>query len=331
MGINLAKKASDKVVERFSLQSCTEGLFSSKYNWTGVATVQVYSVDTLPLQSYDKTLVNGSSRFGNLTELGDTVQEMTVNDDKSFNGAIDKRNNTSQLMIKSASSVLKRQTDEVIIPYVDKYRLTKLANGAGLIDLGTAAPTKSTILEVLMTAGAKMSNAGVPKAGRVIYIGETDAVKLKLADQVVGIDKLGEKAIVNGVCGSIDGAQVRVVPDSYIPTGCTFLIVKKGVACAPKKIETYRILEEHPNVDGAVVQGRFLHDCFVLDTQADGVLFGGVATAANGGGFGYERVINPTGNPYTSGWFTRSGATMTAVPSTETTVNTAHTYYKKLT
>lgn len=330
MAINLASKASDKVVERFTLQSVTEGLFTAKYNWTGVATVQVYSVDTLPLQNYDATETS-NSRFGNLTELGDTVQEMTVTDDKSFNGAIDKKNNTSQLMIKSASSVLKRQTDEVIIPYVDKYRLTKLAAGAGIIDLGTTAPTKSTILEVLMTAGAKMSNAGVPKAGRVIFIGETDAVKLKLADQVVGIDKLGEKAIVNGACGAIDGTQVRVVPDSYMPTGCTFLIVKKGVAVAPKKIETYRILQEHPNIDGAVVQGRFLHDCFVLDTQANGVLFGGVASAANGGGYGYERVINPTGNPYSSGWFTRSGAVMTAVPSTETTVNTAHVYYKKLT
>lgn len=330
MAINLAKKASDKVVERFKLASCTEGLFTSKYNWTGVATVQVYSVDTLPLQSYNAAATSGS-RFGNLTELGDTVQEMTVSDDKSFNGAIDKKNNTSQLMIKSASSVLKRQTDEVIIPYTDKYRLTALANGAGLIELVTTAPTKSTILEILMTAGAKMSNANVPKSNRVIYIGETEAIKLKLADQVVGIDKLGEKSIVNGVCGSIDGAQVRIVPDSYMPTGVEFMIVRKGVACAPQKIETYRILEQHPDIDGAVVQGRFLHDCFVLDTQADGVLFGGVATAANGGGYGYERVINPTGNPYSSGWFTRSGAVMTAVPSTETTVNTAHVYYKKLT
>ena len=331
MAINLAKQASGKVAERFTIQSCTEGLFSSKYNWTGVATVQVYSVDTLPLQSYDKTLVNGNSRFGNLTELGDTVQEMTVNDDKSFNGSIDKRNNTSQLMIKAASSVLKRETDEVIIPYVDKYRLSALATGAGLIDLVTSAATSSTILEILMTAGAKMSNAGVPKAGRVIFIGETEAIKLKLASQLVGVDKLGEKSIVNGVCGTIDGAQVRIVPDSYMPTGAAFLIVKKGVAVAPKKIETYRVLEEHPNIDGSVVQGRLLHDCFVLDAQADGVLFGGVATAANGGGYGYERVINPTGNPYSSGWFTRSGAVMTAVPSTETTVNTSHIYFKKLT
>ena len=101
MAINLAKRASDKVVERFRLGSCTEGIFSTRYKWTGVATVQVYSVDRLPLQDYDRAKEDGS-RFGKLTELGDTVQELTVSDDKAFNGSIDKGNNTSQLMIKAA-------------------------------------------------------------------------------------------------------------------------------------------------------------------------------------------------------------------------------------
>ncbi len=273
MAINLAKKASDKVVERFKLGSCTEGLFTSKYKWTGVATVQVYTVDKLPLQDYDKTKVDGSSRFGALTELGDTLQEMTVQDDKSFNGAIDKGNNTAQLMIKAASSVLRRQTDEVIIPYVDTYRLKKLAEGAGTYEgFDTVSLTKSNAIETILKANAAMSNKKVPKEGRVLYIGETAAVAVKLADQVVGVDKLAEKAIVNGVCGKIGGCQVRVVPDDYMPENVVFMIVHKGVACAPKKIETYRILEEHPDIDGAVVQGRLLHDCFVLDTLKDGIL-----------------------------------------------------------
>lgn len=279
MAINLAKKASDKVVERFKLASVTEGLFTNKYKWTGVATVQVYSIDNLPLQDYDKTNVTGS-RFGALTEVGDTMQELTVTDDKSFNGSIDKGNNTSQLMIKSASSILKRTTDEVLIPYVDKYRLGKLADGAG-IKTYSLSMTKTNAIETLLTAGAAMSNAKVPKTGRVIYIGETEAIKVKLADQVVDVDKLAERAIVNGVCGGIDGAQVRIVPDDYMPENVVFLIVKTGCACAPKKIETYRILEEHPDIDGAVVQGRFLHDCFVLETLKNGI-YAAYSTAQGG-------------------------------------------------
>ena len=209
---------------------------------------------------------------------------MTVTDDKSFNGSIDKGNNTSQLMIKAASKVLKRTTDEVLIPYVDKYRLTKLAAGAGIKEAKTI--TKAAGIETILTAGAAMSNLLVPKKGRVLFIGETLAIQLKLADQVVGVDKLAEKSIVNGVIGSIDGMQVRIVPDSYMPQvdvsststpsmkNVNFMIVLKNVACAPQKIETYRILTDHPDIDGHVVQGRFLHDCFVLDTKKNGIYVG---------------------------------------------------------
>ena len=186
---------------------------------------------------YDRTKTDGSSRFGALTEVGDTYQEMTVSDDKSFNGIIDKGNDTSQLMIKAASKVLKRQTDEVLIPYVDKYRLTKMANGAKTVTVNATALTKSTILEAIFKAGAAMSNLLVPLAGRVIYIGETMAVNMKLADQVVGLEKAGQAAVVNGVCGTIGGMQVRIVPDVYLPDNVSFMIIKKGVACAPKKIE----------------------------------------------------------------------------------------------
>lgn len=282
MAINLTTKASPKVVERFKIGSCTEGLFSQDYDWTGVATVRAYSIDTLPMQNYDRTKVDGSSRFGTLSEVGDTYQEMTVTQDISFNGTIDRGNNESQMMIKSASRILRRQTDEVVIPTVDRYRLSVLAAGSGLTK-GSGALSKTDIIEKIMTGNAAMSNQLVPDTGRVLYIGYSEAIKLKLADQVVGIDALGEKSIVNGVCGKIDKCQVRIVPDSYMPQvdvsatstpslkTVKFMIVKTGVALAPKKIQTFRVLTDTHILDGAMVQGRLLHDCFVLTTKNKGI------------------------------------------------------------
>lgn len=269
--INLAEKASPKLVEHFTRESVTEGLFSNAYDWNGVATVKVYSLDPLPLNDYDRSKVDGSSRFGPLSEVGDTVQEMTVKDDKAFNGSIDKGNNTSQLKIKAASRILKQQSRMVLIPYADKYRIKKLVEGAGITKADSTALTKTTIVEAIFTGNAAMSNKLVPQGDRVVLIGETDAIKLKLADQVVGLEKVGQKAIVNGVCGVVGGAQVRIVPDVYLPSGVTFMIVHKGVACAPKKIETMRVLDDQWIVDGSIVQGRMLHDCFVFDTQIDGI------------------------------------------------------------
>lgn len=290
---NFATKFSPKVQEAFSLASVTEGLFSNDYDWTGVATVKVYSVDDLPLNDYDWDLTTGS-RFGSLTELGDTVQELTVNDDKAFNGSIDKRNNTSELQIKAASKVMARQSRNVIVPYVDKYRLNALANGNGIASgwgtngKGTVVTgvslTASTALRTLMTAHAAMKNLLVPGENNVLYIGETTAIEIKLADQVVGtgatVQDVAKGVVVNGEIGKIAGLHACVVPDSYMPTvndaAVQFMIVHKGVAVAPKKIETMRIIQDHPDIDGHVVQGRFLHDCFVLEKKAAGIY---VATA----------------------------------------------------
>ena len=269
MAINLADKASPKVLERFTKRSVTEGLFSTKYDWTGVATVKVYTTDLLALNDYDKTKTDGS-RFGVLTEVGDTVQEMTVVDDKAFNGSIDKGNNTAQLQIKAASRILKENTDNVVIPYVDKYRLNKIAASAGT-KVGNVSISKSNVIETLMKAKASMMNENVPADNLVCYMGYTKAVELKLADQVVGAEKLAVESIVNGEAGLIDGMHMKFVPDSYLPEGCVFLIVRRGSCCAPAKVQTYRILEEHPDIDGHVVQGRLLHDCFVLETHAKAV------------------------------------------------------------
>lgn len=278
--INLAEKASPKVIEAFSRGSCTEGIFSHDYDWTGVRTVKVYSIDDLPLQDYSATAVDGSSRFGSLTEVGDTVQEMTIAQDKAFQGAIDKSNNTSVLMTKAAGKVLSRQMRNVVIPYVDKYRLNAMATWSG--DSGAATPLEKTgeatafnasnIVKTIMEANALMSNQLVPDVGRVLYMGYTQAVDLKLASQVVGIDKLGEKAIVNGVMGKIDKCQVRLVPDSWMPANVKFLIVTKGCAIAPKKIETYRVLPNVHILDGSLVQGRLMHDCFVFNKKVNGIL-----------------------------------------------------------
>lgn len=280
-----------------------------------------------------------------MTEVGDTIQEMTVTQDKSFNGSIDKGYNTNQLMIKAASRILKQNTDEVLVPAVDKYRLSVLAAGAGMSALATSF-TKTNAIQTIMAANAAMSNALVPDTGRVLYIGYTDAVELKLADQVIGVDKLAEKVIVNGVCGKIDKCQVRIVPDSYLPNDVRFIIVKTGVACAPKKIETFRVITEDKDIDGSIVQGRLMHDCFVLNTKRNGIYcayktgytvtfnangHGTAPTAvavAPGGKVSAPAALEATGYVF-GGWYTTSACT-TAFDFTSA-INSNTTVYAKWT
>lgn len=265
--INLTKKADKKVLERFKLKSVTQGLFSNAYSFTGVQTVQIPSVDTVPLGDYNAELNTGASRYGSLVNLGDSVQEFTMRENKSFIFAIDETYNTDQQQIKRAGECLRREVDEVVIPYVDKYRLTQLASAADTSDVVSlsATPTKSNIIETIFNANAMMSDEMVPVEGRVLYMSYQDAVMLKLADQVVGIDKLGEKAIVNGVFGKIDATQIRLVPQSYMTAaGVKILIVKTGIALAPTKIKKYAIHDGTYVLNGKIVTGQLYHDCFVL-------------------------------------------------------------------
>ena len=273
--VNYASKASPKVVERFKLSSRTEGLFNNKYDFVGVRTLRLYTNDLVTLNDYSRTA--SSNRYGTPAELGDTYQEMTMGQDKSFVYTIDKGNASDQLNIKQANATLKENIDCVVIPAVDKYRLGVLKAKAGLEHV-TGAMTKANIIETIMTAAAEMSDELVPLSGRVLLIKQSEYIKCKLSDQIMGNDVLGKTALTNGTMGNLDSMEVRVVPDSYMPTGTNFLIVWKGAALAPVKIKDYNIHTDPPGVSGNLVEFRMYHDCFVLDTKAKGILRG-VTTA----------------------------------------------------
>ena len=156
MAINLAEKYSTKVQERFALASKTDKYVGKDYDFVGVKTIKIWSVDTVAMTDYTR---NGTTRFGELTELGDTVQELTLTKDRAFTFSIDAGNAAEQFNIKQANAALKRQIDEVITPEIDKYRLQAWASGKGLTDpssilTATGTLAKNTVLEAIFNAGA---------------------------------------------------------------------------------------------------------------------------------------------------------------------------------
>lgn len=268
MAINLASKFDKKVVERFSQKSITDAFCGKDYDFTGVKTVKVYTVDTVPTADYTRS---GTSRYGTVTELGDTVQELTVSQDKGFTFSIDKGNAQEQYNVKQSNKALQREWDEVVTPEIDKYRLSAWAAGAGISKTNSAAPTKDNILELLLTAGAAMNNELVPRIGRAIFIPESVYILTQLADQIITNDKLGEKAIVNGSVGMIGQMDVVPVPDSYMPDGTQFLIKYKGATVDPVKLRDYKIHVDPPGISGDLVEGRYIYDSFVLTTRNKGI------------------------------------------------------------
>jgi hypothetical protein len=130
MAVNLTTKYSPLIAERFKDQSITDAYAGKKYDFDGAQSIKIYTVDKVALNDYSRTAAGG--RFGTVAELGDTIQTLTMSQDKSFTFSIDHGNAADQINIKHANEQLKSNWDEVVTPAIDQYRFSKWANGAGL-------------------------------------------------------------------------------------------------------------------------------------------------------------------------------------------------------
>jgi hypothetical protein len=277
MSVNLTTKYSSLISERFKGQSVTDAYAGKKFDFDGAQSIKIYTVDKVSLNDYSRTAQGG--RFGTVGELGDTIQTLTMSQDKSFTFSIDHGNAADQYNIKHCNEQLKSNWDEVCTPTIDMYRLAKWANGAGLGILNTTALTSSTALRAIMTAGAAMSNKLVPKKSRVLLISESVYIETKLSSEIMGIDSLGEGVIKNGVVGRIDGMDVVPVVDSYLPAGVNFIIKYKDATVDPIKLKTLRVQKNPLGYDADVGECRFYHDSFVLDAKVNGIFVHAVDAA----------------------------------------------------
>lgn len=268
MAVNLAAKYSNKVAERFKQKSLSAAFTNSDYEWNGVKTLTVYSIDTVELNDYTRS---GTSRYGTPSELGDTKQEMSVSQDKAFTFTIDKGNNADQMNVKGAGKALAREIDEVIVPTEDKYVFGKIAAAAKANDnSATAAITKTNAYETFLNGQEKLDDASVPTEGRVAAVTSGFLKYLKLSDDFVRASELGQKMLVTGQVGEIDGTKIVKVPRTRMPENCEFIITHPSVTVKAEKLDDYKIHQDPPGINGNLVEGRVYYDAFVLEAKKAG-------------------------------------------------------------
>lgn len=267
MAINYASTFSPKVDEMFARRSYTQGLVNNEYSWVGVETVSVYSVPTVALNNYSLT---GSSRYGTPAELQNSVQNLKVEDDKSFTFTIDRKSEQDTLNVMSAAPALAREIEQVVIPYVDTYRFAKMAAGAGNAKYSVTASASnaySTVLEV----SAMLDEDFAPAGGRVLVVTPAFFNYLKLDDSFVKRGDAATAIALTGQVGEVDGMPVVKVPSTYLPANMNFLITNAIATVAPVKLTDYKIHIDPPGINGALVEGRIRQDAFVLTNKANAI------------------------------------------------------------
>ena len=127
MAVNYAARYDKAVDEKFSAESQAALVTNHNYTFTGCRTVNVYSVGTATMSNYT---ASGSNRYGSPQELQNTVQELTVTQDRSCSFTIDKKSRVQTPGVMDSGKALGRQLREVVIPEYDAYVFRKMALAA---------------------------------------------------------------------------------------------------------------------------------------------------------------------------------------------------------
>lgn len=272
--VNYAAKYATKIDERFDRISQAQLATSQEFEFKGVRTVNVYSIPTVAMNDYRRT---GSDRYGTPTDLGNSVQELTVTRDRAFTFVIDRGDKDQTQMTMDAGKALDRQMKLVCVPEYDSYVFSKLALAAckqeGHFD--STAPTKSNAYELLLGAQEVLGNANVPDAGRVCLCSYKFANLLKQDPSFMKLGDLSQKMALKGVMGEVDGTRIVKVPASRLPKGCSFILTHPMACCAPKQLESYKVHTDPPGISGFLVEGRIVYDAFVLKNKAEAIFYQG--------------------------------------------------------
>ena len=271
MAVNLASKYAKELAQAFTQKSYVDGVACKDYEFTGVKNLKVYTAVSQELNDYKRS---GTNRYGEPKEAQDTVQDMIVEKDRAFSITIDKGNKAEQVGAKEASKMLAIEMDEQAIPEMDKYALGKFIDYAGEIRVANEEPTDETIVKMISDGMVALGNKKVPALGRFVFIGWSQFGNLRLSKQFIGVEALAKEALVKGAVGTFMGAQVVAVPDDYLMKGenrAYFLIVYKNSVLQPKKVQDYFIKENPAGINGALIEGRFIYDAFVIGAKCDGV------------------------------------------------------------
>ncbi len=267
MAINYAEKYASKIDERFKLGATSAPAVNNDYDFVGVQTVKVYSVPTAAMNDYTR---KGASRYGTPSELENTVQEMTLSRDRAFTFTIDRANYDDTMMLNSAGAALQRQIDEVVIPELDIYRYSIICANAGTVSAAKAISAENAY-ESFLDGTVALTDAKCPLGGRVAYVSPKFYKFIKLDPAFIKASEIGQKMLLKGQVGEIDGIPLITVPTSYLPTGVEFFITNPIATTAPVKLTDYKIHDNPPGINGWLVEGRVRYDAFVLDNKKNAI------------------------------------------------------------
>ena len=129
MALDYTVKYASKIANRFKLASKTNRAAGHEYEFTGAKSVKIYSMAPAELTDYQR----GGKRYGDVTDLEYTTQEMLCTQAKAFTKHLEALDGSDIAVETAAGKFLRMEIDERVVPMMDKYRLKKWCMGAATL------------------------------------------------------------------------------------------------------------------------------------------------------------------------------------------------------
>ncbi len=262
-GQNLASKFSSKVSERLASESVVGSVTNKNFDWTGVDTIKIYSVDTMTMNDYAR---GGDNRYGSAEEIGTTLQTWQLAQDRSFTGTIDALNSSQSMSVTKPGTVLARQLREEVVPEVNAYVLQTI------VTAGEAANRDDIVTDAATDANNAWTNYLKIKADITDKLGKSKGNTAVMTASYYNFLKQGGFVLdsdsayrdrKSGVLGQVDGDDVVIHTSAELPTNTDLIITHQDVTTFADVLTDYVTSKNPKGINGWLVEGRVAYDAFV--------------------------------------------------------------------
>lgn len=271
MAINLASKFETKTSELLKARRKSEGFTNQDWSWDGVNAINVYTLTDPTMGTYSPT---GANRYGNPTEVEDTIQTWTLSRDRSWTKTIDKSNFQDTQMVRKPGKFLAQATKNVLVPEIDTYIFATIVTAgevANRDDISSdAAVSAANAYTNFTLINADITNQEAPEEGRIAAMTANYYNFLKSSGFVLASES-GQSSRRSGDLGTVDGVKIVLVPSNRLPANTELIISHPSVCVAPEKLVDYTLHKNPAGISGDLLEYRHRYDAFV-DTNKTGCI-----------------------------------------------------------
>jgi hypothetical protein len=267
MAINLAQKYVDKTSDLLKARRKSKGFTNQDWDWDGVGAINVYTLLDPVMGNYNPT--GTGNRYGNPSEVEDTIQTFTLTRDRSWSKVIDKKNKQDTAMVRNPGKYLAQATKNVLVPEMDTYIFQTIATAGNTASrdaiVAKAATSSANAFSNFTTINAQITDDEAPTEGRICAMTSNYYNLLKQSGFVLNADNAYADR-KSGDLGEVDGVPVVIVPSNRMPAtsgAIDLIIAHPGATVAPEKLEDYTLHNNPPGFSGDLLEYRHRYDAFV--------------------------------------------------------------------